>query len=81
VLKDGKLAWADCGCGGKGDLSCLLVLVRRVRNNLFHGGKFPLQPIPEISRDESLLQSSLTVLGAALQLNPRVSQFFSEEIY
>jgi hypothetical protein len=80
VLKDGNLDWVDSGCGSNRDLSCLLVLVRRVRNNLFHGGKFPLRPVSDVSRNERLLQNSLLVLGAVLQLNPQVNQFFSEEI-
>ena len=81
VLKNSKLAWADSSCGKQEVLPCLLVLVRRVRNNLFHGGKFPLTPIPEVARDRKLLQSSLIVLDAALQLNQKVARFFSEEAY
>jgi len=80
ILTDGTLDWTDSGCGSNNDLPCLLVLVRRVRNNLFHGGKFPLRPIPEVSRNEILLHCSLVILVAALQLNPDVMRFFSEDI-
>jgi hypothetical protein len=80
ALKNGQLAWVDSECGKKEILPCLLVLVRRVRNNLFHGGKFPTKPIPEVSRDRRLLESCLLVLSAALQLNQSVARFFSEEI-
>jgi len=42
----------------------LLRLVRTVRNNLFHGGKFsePGGPIAETSHDQNLLRHALTVL-------------------
>jgi hypothetical protein len=79
ILKDSALDWANSGCGSNNDLTCLLVLVRRVRNNLFHGGKFPLRPIPEVSRNETLLHHSLVILEAALQLSPDVMNFFPED--
>lgn len=80
VLKDGELSWADCEFNGGKSLQNLISLIRIVRNNLFHGGKFPMQPIPELSRDEKLLRSSLIVLSTVMQLNPKTSRFFSEEI-
>ncbi len=46
----------------------LLVYVRRVRNNLFHGGKFSrgwLDP----KRSETLIRHSLTILDACLELS------------
>jgi hypothetical protein len=44
--------------------SYILRLVRTVRNNLFHGGKFPdpCGPIAETSRDRSLIRHALTIL-------------------
>lgn len=58
------------------ELEWLLTCVRRVRNNLFHGGKFPMIPIAEPSRDRSLLHHSLTILNASLELDSEVRMHF-----
>lgn len=43
-----------------------------VRNNLFHGGKFPWNP----TRDVHLLSHGLTILYACLELDKKVEDFF-----
>jgi hypothetical protein len=50
------------------DLIDLLVLVRRVRNNLFHGGKYPEGPEEKLSRDRDLMKSCLVILEECLRL-------------
>lgn len=53
----------------------LLIYVRRVRNNLFHGGKFNdhwFEPM----RAQPLLQHSLTVLNACIESVPRVREAY-----
>lgn len=51
----------------------VLLMVRRVRNNLFHGGKF-LAPEGEADdRDKLLVQHSLAVLKACIPLNARIA--------
>jgi hypothetical protein len=52
------------------DTVWLSQLIRRVRNNLFHGGKFEFDPV----RDTQLLNHSLTILEAWAQLHPDVEQ-------
>jgi hypothetical protein len=46
----------------------LLRYVRRVRNNLFHGGKFSSLPVPDIGRNAALLDDSLVILRECLNL-------------
>lgn len=46
----------------------LLRYVRRVRNNLFHGGKFSTLPGLETSRNAALLEDSLVILRECLRL-------------
>jgi hypothetical protein len=80
VLKDGQLSWAD----NKKDISesqeaWILRLVRTVRNNLFHGGKYPDTVVPDLERDLQLLRACLTVLKQTLQLSPTVMPWFSSE--
>lgn len=50
----------------------VLLAVRRVRNNLFHGGKFLASDEPSNDRDRLLVQHSLTVLRACIPLHPQV---------
>jgi hypothetical protein len=61
--KDGLLVW-------------LLLVIRTVRNNLFHGGKFSM-PVSDPSRDQDLLRNAIIILDACLKLDPCVErQFF-----
>lgn len=66
-----RLVWKTVPAGGAGPTDDLLIYVRRVRNNLFHGGKYSRGWIdPE--RSEPLIRHSLTVLEACLLLSERV---------
>ena len=49
----------------------VILMVRRVRNNLFHGGKFPT-PDGNMERDTALVSHSLVVLRTCLRLNHEV---------
>ena len=53
-------------------LTWLLRMIRCVRNNLFHGGKFPLIRISDPSRDRDVLLNSLVILKASLPLDSEV---------
>lgn len=52
--------------------------IRIARNNLFHGGKFPIGQKMDVGRDERLLQSSLIVLEEFLELDENVNHYFNE---
>jgi hypothetical protein len=79
IPKGKALGWEDSSApGNEPSLSWLLIMVRRVRNNLFHGGKFPFARIKDPARDPDLLKHSLTVLEACLELNPKVKEKFME---
>lgn len=56
----------------------LLKLVRIVRNNLFHGGKFPSGPISDAARNDNLIKHSLTILKTCLEFNQSVKNKFNE---
>jgi hypothetical protein len=58
----------------------LLRMIRCVRNNLFHGGKFPLIPISDPSRDRDILLNSLVILKASLPLDSEVQRQFFDGI-
>jgi hypothetical protein len=59
-------------------LERLLLAVRRTRNNLFHGGKFPLPtgPVEEPGRDTALIQSCIVLLERCAALDPEVRRYF-----
>jgi hypothetical protein len=57
----------------------LITLIRRVRNNFFHGGKFCNGPIIGSERDITLIKNSLIVLKKSLDLNKKIKNKFEEE--
>ena len=81
VHEDRKLRWADPEFFPGGPLlPWLLEQVQIVRNNLFHGGKFPEKAVPDPSRDRILIENSLVILGCSLRLNSHVEHSFYEGI-
>jgi len=80
VLSDGVLGWKPVPGENVPLLRQLLCVVRRVRNNLFHGGKFPppFGPVAEPGRNSALLQSCVIVLEESLSLSRRVKANFHE---
>jgi hypothetical protein len=81
VVVGGALSWEECARDtGDTDEAYLLRLMRVVRNNLFHGGKFPYPdgPVQDIARDRELLTAGLDILRACRTLAPQLESFFSE---
>jgi hypothetical protein len=68
--------------GNESDARYLLRLVRDVRNNLFHGGKYPGTdggPISDESlRNAKLLRACLTVLNQCRSLDAAIGNAFEE---
>jgi hypothetical protein len=63
VLANGSLAWStDLPVDRARDTELLVALVRRVRNNLFHGGKYNAGLHEETARSEELLRGGLLIL-------------------
>ena len=67
ALISGNLEWVQAlpttGC----EINNLFILVRRVRNNLFHGGKYNTQIQEETARNETLLQYGVVILMESIQ--------------
>lgn len=78
TTRGGSLHWRKNIQGPtESDARYLLRLVRDVRNNLFHGGKYPDGIISDQSlRNKVLLQDCLTVLETCLSLDTEVKRFF-----
>jgi hypothetical protein len=71
VIKQGLLEWSQANPTAALKSDLMLSYVRRVRNNLFHGGKFNGHWFaPE--RSEPLIRHSLVILNACLKASPKV---------
>ena len=71
VIVAGEVAWeTPINVENETDIEFLLRMVRVVRNNLFHGGKYNLDLHESAERTEKLLRSSLTILEASLNVAP-----------
>ena len=71
IVCDGQLAWSDAQPTTNPLADRVLIYVRRVRNNLFHGDKFnPAWTEPE--RTGHLLKASLDILHHCLDVSPQV---------
>lgn len=72
---NGNLVWRDVAATAPNDTAVLLLYVARVRNNLFHGGKYGGQWIdPE--RSEELLSRCVTILERIVLLSEEVKAAF-----
>ena len=72
--KEKQLYWKRTPPRGE-DLDGLLVLVRRVRNNLFHGEK-PKTSIGGNRRGLELIRASQQIIDACISLDPDVKRYF-----
>lgn len=81
VVAEGRLGWSEpLPYSPIAELKWLLLSVGRVRNNLFHGGKFPLHNVSDPSRDRVLLEHSLTILNACVPLDREVAGAIGEHL-
>jgi len=71
IVVNGNLQWSSAEPNTDSCADKLLIYVRRVRNNLFHGGKFNGHWF-EPERSESLLKNSLIILVACIDAIPKV---------
>ena len=77
VVRNGLLEW-EAATPSASETHELLLCVRRVRNNLFHGGKFNGHWFaPE--RSETLLRHSLSILDACLRSSPMLNEAFHSQ--
>jgi hypothetical protein len=78
VVQDGMLAWDDRLPDHKSKAELVLRLVCRVRNNLFHGGKFNGHWF-EPQRSEDLLTHGLVVLKACVENHKLVNEAYAQK--
>ncbi|TCQ89559.1 hypothetical protein EC840_104467 [Rahnella sp. JUb53] len=77
IVKDGILTWDTTPLEEKNIPLKIFILIRRVRNSLFHGGKFNGNWFdPE--RSEELMRHALTILKACGQGHPEVNKAYTD---
>lgn len=79
VVKNGKLDWNRGLCKSPHKADKLLVYVRRVRNNLFHGGKFNGHWFAP-QRSEKLMRHSLTIIEACLNASEDIKEAYDNKL-
>jgi hypothetical protein len=77
VFQDGKAAFHSAPLRGAADGARVCEALRRIRNNLFHGGKHT-DHSPE-ERDAKLLRCGLLVLEAAADLDAHLRSVYRGE--
>ena len=78
IIKDGLLDWKDSIPQTDLESDLVLQYVRRVRNNLHHGGKFNGRWF-EPDRSHKLLDCSLAILRMCLDLSPSMRQAYDSK--
>ena len=64
--------------GSQSKIEYAISSVEVIRNNLFHGGKFPTGPVIDIARNSELLAAGLTILAQCLKWDSKVRHKFFE---
>ena len=72
-----KPDWSPAETGVQPTSYEMLLLIRQVRNNLFHGGKGWLSPEGNAERDKILMTHAITMIAAMIECHADVKQAFS----
>jgi hypothetical protein len=81
ILRLNGLMWeANFPNGNLSEIEILLILIRRIRNNLFHGGKHNFDLFEDTERTTRLLKSSLIIIQECLLLAPNVKITYDEAV-
>jgi hypothetical protein len=79
VIKNGAVAWeTPVRPPNETEVEFLLRMVRGIRNNLFHGGKYSIGVHEDLQRTEHLLRCALIILQSCLHLSPEQSRAYRE---
>ena len=75
INENGIISWSSNKPEHENETDLLLLLVRRIRNNLFHGGKFNGHWF-EPERSGDLIEAGLIVLNACREVSPKVAEAY-----
>jgi len=80
IVRDEVLDWDDALPNHQSKAELILLLVCRVRNNLFHGGKFNNYWF-EPQRSEDLMRHALVILKACADSHENVSNAYADRAH
>ncbi len=81
VIVNNAIAWeSPIRPDSVSEIEFILRMVRTVRNNLFHGGKFNIEAFEQTERTMKLLSCSIIILNECLILSSSVKEAFDEAI-
>ena len=76
-ISNNKLEWRDLPANTGSQVDDLFIYIRRIRNNLFHGGKFNGRWFaPE--RSEQLMSAALIIMHWTIKTSPSVRAAYHE---
>ena len=78
IVDNGSLAWENRLPDCESQAQLILLLVKRVRNNLFHGGKFNGRWL-EPGRSEELLKQGLVILEACIENDGLMNEAYNQK--
>jgi hypothetical protein len=77
-VKNGDVLWADYVERGASRVDEVVWIVKRIRNNLFHGGKFAYDPSSNPERENKLLLSATILLFHLITVVPEIEQAYDQ---
>ena len=77
LVKD-ELKWVEAKANRGDEKYDLFVYICRVRNNLFHGGKYKGKYLSDPERSLELIEHCSTVLNACLEANDDLNEAYSQ---
>jgi hypothetical protein len=78
VNEEDELDWRPVRRGNDNEVQFALRLLRTIRNNLFHGGKYARRPMKEVARDERLLSAGIDVLHECYRLDKQIQSHIQD---
>lgn len=80
VVENNQLDWKQTNNDGMHLAQFLNIMLRRIRNNLFHGGKLHTGFTEDISRDLRLIESANVIIKEMIMLNEEVNRHYNQPI-
>lgn len=76
INENGIIKWEIRPASQGNDIKDLFTYIKRIRNNLFHGGKFSNGVLEDFDRDLNLVRSALIILKESINYNSKVHDAF-----
>jgi hypothetical protein len=77
-VRNGSVVWTDYVVRGTSSADEAVWIVKQIRNNLFHGGKFAHDPGSSPQRENKLLTSATILLSHLIAIVPEVEEAYQQ---